>query len=270
MGQAGKRLRVEFCQPEIRLIYGKGIHMISERTLNYAHRGFKSKYPENTMLAFRKAVEEGADGIEFDVHLTKDGELVIIHDERLDRTCQAQGRVKDYTLEELKKINAAKLFPEVGFEGIPTLEEYFKYIKDKDIITNIELKTGIFWYRGIEEKVYDLLSKYDLNDRILVSSFNHESLMKMKELGPELKFGALVSSWLDRPEDYLEKMGVDFYHPAAYCASPELVKRLHNCGIGINVWFGKEEYDFKTLVEMGVDGIISDFPDQVKELIRPL
>lgn len=238
--------------------------MLSKKTLNYAHRGFKSKYPENTMLAFKKAVEVGADGIEFDVHLTKDGEIVIIHDENLERTCNAKGFVKDYTLKELQSLNAAKLFKNIECERIPTLREYFEYIKDKNIITNIELKTGIFWYQGIEEKVYDMICQYDLNDKIIISSFNHESLLKMKSFAAELKYGLLVACWLHRPEEYLTNMGVDFYHPAAYCVTDDLVKKLHERGIGINVWFGSEPFEFKKLVEAGVDGIISDYPDELK------
>ena len=114
--------------------------------LNIAHRGFSGKYPENTLLAFQKGIEAGADGFEFDTHLTKDGEIVIIHDERLDRTTNAQGFVKDYTLEELRKVDASKPFPECGFCGIPTLLEYFELIRCRNLITNIELKNGIFWY----------------------------------------------------------------------------------------------------------------------------
>ena len=116
----------------------------------FAHRGFSGKYPENTMLAFEKAVELGVDGIELDVHLTKDNELVIIHDEDIKRTCDGEGLVKDMTLEELKKFDASATFRGVyGFCGIPTLREYFELVKDTDIITNIELKTGVYDYPTI-------------------------------------------------------------------------------------------------------------------------
>ncbi|RDY20340.1 glycerophosphodiester phosphodiesterase family protein, partial [Criibacterium bergeronii] len=160
--------------------------------LNIAHRGFKSKYPENTMLAFKKAVEENADGIEFDVHLSKDDEIVIIHDERLDRTTNAKGRVMDYTLAELKKVNAGALYDNIDFEAIPTLREYFEYIKDKDIITNVELKTGVYWYKGIEQKVYDMIKEFDLKDKIIISSFNHKSVLAMKKIDEKIKCGLLI------------------------------------------------------------------------------
>lgn len=153
--------------------------------LNIAHRGFSGKYPENTLLAFQKGIEAGADGFEFDTHLTRDGEIVIIHDERLDRTTNAQGFVKDYTLEELRKVDASKPFPECGFCGIPTLREYFELIRGRDLITNIELKNGIFWYEGMEEKVIAMIREYGLEERVILSSFNHRSVMKCKAPAPE-------------------------------------------------------------------------------------
>ena len=120
--------------------------------LNIAHRGFKGKYPENTMLAFEKAIEAGADGIEFDLHLSKDGELVIIHDESLERTTDGKSLVCEKTLEELQKLNASKLYPGCEIQRIPTLREYFEFAKDKQKITKIGLKNSSIDYEGIEEK----------------------------------------------------------------------------------------------------------------------
>ena len=141
---------------------------------NFAHRGFSGKYPENTMLAFEKAVEAGADGIELDVQLTKDGEIVIIHDETIDRTTDGKGFVADYTYEELKKFDASYIYTgKMGFNKIPALREYFEFVKDKNIVTNIELKTGINEYFGIEEKVWGLIKEYNLAEKIIISSFNH-------------------------------------------------------------------------------------------------
>ena len=140
---------------------------------NFAHRGFSGKYPENTMLAFEKAIEVGADGIELDVQLTKDGEIVIIHDETIDRTTDGKGYVIDYTYEELSKFEASYIYRgKVGFNKIPTLKEYFELVKDLDFITNIELKTGINEYLGIEEKVYQLIKEYKLEKKVIISSFN--------------------------------------------------------------------------------------------------
>ena len=151
-------------------------------TKNFAHRGFSGKYSENTMLAFQKAIEVGADGIELDVQLTKDGELVIIHDETIDRTTDGKGYVVDYTYEELSKFDASYIYRgKFGFNKIPTLKEYFELVKDLDFITNIELKTGINEYLGIEEKVYQIIKEYKLEKKVIISSFNHFSILRMKK-----------------------------------------------------------------------------------------
>ena len=136
-------------------------------TKNFAHRGFSGKYPENTLLAFSKAIEEGVDGIENDVHLTKDGVLVVMHDELVDRTTNGKGYIKDKTYEELAQLDASYIFKEYGPQKVPTLREYLELVKDTDIITNIELKTGVFEYTGIEQKVYDMLREFDMMDRII-------------------------------------------------------------------------------------------------------
>ena len=119
----------------------------------YAHRGFSGSYPENTMLAFKKAAETGCYGIELDVQLTKDGEIVVIHDEKIDRTTNGTGYVKDFTLAELKKFDASKLFPN-QFKGIsvPSFAEYCEWVKTTPLVTNIEIKTGVYYYENIEEK----------------------------------------------------------------------------------------------------------------------
>ena len=156
-------------------------------TKNFAHRGFSGKYPENTILAFKKAIEAGAQGIELDVQLTKDGEIVIIHDETIDRTTDGKCEVISYTYEELKKFDASYIYRgQMGFNKIPTLREYFELIKDTDIVTNIELKTGINEYLGIEKKVWDMICEFNLADRIIISSFNHYSILRMKEIAPTL------------------------------------------------------------------------------------
>ena len=114
---------------------------------NYAHRGFCSQYPENTILAFQKALEEGVDGIENDVQLSKDGHIVIMHDESVDRTTNGKGWVKDLTLAELKELDASEKFgSQFGVQRVPTLREYLELVKDQPVITNIEMKTGVFEY----------------------------------------------------------------------------------------------------------------------------
>ena len=205
-------------------------------TKNFAHRGFSGKYPENTMLAFEKAIEAGADGIENDVHLTRDGEVVVIHDERVDRTTDGTGFVKDFTYEELMKLDASYTFKEYGVQHIPTLREYMELVKDKDIITNIELKTGVFEYPGIEKNVYDMIMEYGLKDRMIISSFNHYSILRMKALDPTIKCGLLEESWLINAGAYVASTGVECYHPMYKNMTPEVVAEIKSRGLEINTW----------------------------------
>lgn len=235
--------------------------------LNFAHRGFKGKYPENTMLAFKKAVEIGADGIEFDVHLSKDGELVIIHDETLERTTDGKSLVCEKTLEDLKKLNASKLYPDCEIQRIPTLREYFEFAKDKEIITNIELKNSIIDYEGIEEKVYRLIEEFGLAEKIIISSFNHESLVRFKNIDPNIKCGVLESSRLYKPWEYVKNLGCEYYHPMNFVVDDELVKKCKDYNIGLNIWFGQSEFDYSLYVKDGVTSLITDYPDRVREII---
>lgn len=239
--------------------------------LAYGHRGFSGVYPENTMLAFTKAVEEAkVDGIELDVHLTKDDQLVIIHDETVDRTTNGSGYVKDLTLEELKTLNApAKFGDKYSRTEIPCFEEYCEYISDKDIITNIELKTNLIYYRDIEEKVYKTLKRFDLLDRVIISSFNHCSILMTKEIDESIPCGFLVESQgLINAGYYAAKQGVDYYHPDITTLTNEQVRNCNENGVGINVWTVNSLEELKKSVDFKVNGIISNFPDIVKEYLK--
>lgn len=237
--------------------------------LNIAHRGFSGCYPENTMLAFRRAVEAGADGIEFDVHLSKDGEAVIIHDETLERTTDGTGLVGEKTLVQLQALNAAQSHPDtIAFASIPTLREYFEYIAaHPHIISNIELKTGVFTYDGIEQAVYRLMREFEVVDSCIISSFNHESVLRMKKIDPTVTCGLLIDAWLIHPEQYVKELGIECYHPAAYCLRPEIVQQLHNAGIRVNPWFGSIQMNYQSYIDMHVDALITNYPDTVRKLL---
>lgn len=238
-------------------------------TKNFAHRGFSGKYPENTMLAFRKAVEEGVDGIELDVQLTKDGEVVIIHDETIDRTTDGKGLVVSYTYDELRKFDASfKFRGQCGFNPIPTLREYFELVKDKNLVTNIELKTGLNEYFGIEEKVWKLIEEYRLEDRVLISSFNHYSVLRMKSIAPNLKYGLLTETWIINAGKYTEDVGVECYHPHFFSMTAENVKELKEHNIEINVYTVNEEKDIRDMIEKGIDIVIGNYPDLTKKILE--
>lgn len=235
----------------------------------FAHRGFSGKYPENTMLAFEKAVEIGADGIELDVHLTKDNELVIIHDEDIKRTCDGEGLVRDMSLAELRKFDASATFRGVyGFCGIPTLREYFDLVKDTGIITNIELKTGVFEYPTIEKRTIDMIKEFGLQEKIILSSFNHFTIKRCEEIAPEIKRGFLSGDWLVDFGKYTAERNVQCCHPWHITLNEASVKEMHEAGREINTWTVNEYEDIERLAAMGVDSLIGNFPDRMIERLR--
>lgn len=236
---------------------------------NYAHRGFSARYPENTMVAFEKAIEVGCEGIEFDVHFSKDGELVIIHDEDVKRTSNQTGLVKDLTYDELKEIDFSnRFFDEVGFQRIPTLREYLELVKGKDIITNIELKTGIFEYHGIEQAVYDLLREYDLCDQVVISSFNHYSVQRMKEIDSGIKCGFLSETWILDAGKYVHENGIECFHPIWRMLTDEVMESLRKYDVKVNTWTVNEESEIEEMMRLNVDGIISNYPDRVNRILK--
>ena len=143
------------------------------RTKVWAHRGASGYAPENTLEAFQKAIEQNADGIELDVQMTKDGELVVIHDETIDRVCEGSGWVKDFTYGKLCRFHFNKTHPEYEHAQIPTLEEVYALIKPTDLTINVEIKTGVVFYPEIEKRVLELTARMGMEERVLYSSFNH-------------------------------------------------------------------------------------------------
>ena len=232
----------------------------------FAHRGYSGKYPENTMIAFKKALECGVDGIELDVQLTKDGEVVIIHDETIDRTTTGKGFVVDYTYEELEKFDASFKFKDLGFNKIPTLREYFQLVKDYDIVTNVELKTGINEYLGIEEKVWELIKEYNLKEKVIISSFNHFSVMRMKKIAPQLKYGFLSEDWIIDAGKYTHSHGVQCYHPRFNNLVPDVIKELKKYNLEINTWTVNLEEDMRYLYSNNIDVIITNYPELAQEI----
>lgn len=235
-------------------------------SLNFAHRGFSAKYPENTMLAFRKAREAGADGIELDVQLSRDGEVMIMHDETLKRTCAKKGLLKDYTAAELRRMNAAHGW-DCGFQPIPTLREYFSWVCATDLITNIEMKTSAIRYPGIEEKVIGLIREFRLADQVILSSFKHETIRRMQALMPELRYGYLMDSWAEDVLDYLKQNHLWSFHPNAARLNEALIRALHREGIRICCYTVNEIAAAKRLQAEGVEVIISNECEMMHDIL---
>lgn len=232
----------------------------------FAHRGSSGQWPENTMLAFRKAMEEGADGIENDVHLSKDGEVMIIHDESLARTAGVDSMVWDLTRSELERISAGRTQQDrYGFTPIPSLDEYLTFMEEhRDKVTNIELKTAPVYYPGIEEKVLELVRRHGLEENVIYSSFNWLSVVKMKRMDPTCKVGLLFSGMrLYHLGPIMRQLDIDCYHPDFNDMDGGLVKALQSEGRLVNMWTVNETLDIRNAIEWGVDGIITNHPLRV-------
>ena len=240
-------------------------------TLNFAHRGFSGLYPENTMLAFEKAVEAGCDGIELDVQLTKDRELIILHDEEVDRTTDGHGFVKDMTLDEIRSLDASYRFRgQYGINRIPTLREYLTLAKSAGILTNIELKTGVFLYEGIEEQVLSLIDEFSLRDRIIISSFNHASVKHMQSLAPDMTYGFLEESRLLHPLEYTAENGVQGFHPEYHMVDAAFMEKARSLDLLVNVWTVNLEEEMRELALLGVNILIGNHPDLCRKVLASL
>lgn len=233
----------------------------------FAHRGFSGLYPENTMLAFRKAAEVGCDGIELDVQLTKDGVIVIMHDETIDRTTNGKGNLRDYTYEELCAFDCCGKFTGMyDFQRIPTLQEYLEWVKDTGLLTNIELKNSVYYYENLEEKVIDMVRELGMEDRVIFSSFNLVSVTKCKRMIPEIPMGFLSETRVDNMGAFAKEYQVEYYHPDKSYLTENQVEDCHRKGIGVNVWTVNKKTDMERMAEWKVDGIFTNYPDKAKEL----
>lgn len=236
----------------------------------WAHRGasgFDTQYaPENTMPAFEKAARMGADGFETDVQLSRDGVVVICHDERIDRTSDGSGYLKDYTMSELQHFSFSKTHPEYGHVEIPTLEELLAFLKDTDLTLNIELKTGVIYYDGLEEKTLDLVRRYGLEERVIYSSFNHYSLQKLKAYDPDAKVGLLISDDYISVED-IRALGASAVHPPLGISQDRRIKKWHDAGCEVNVWTVDRKAEMLRLSTLGADAIITDCPDAARAIV---
>jgi glycerophosphoryl diester phosphodiesterase len=230
----------------------------------WAHRGASGYAPENTAAAFRIAAEMGADGVELDVQLTKDDRLVVIHDEIIDRVSDGTGPVADYGLAELKRFNFNKKgITEPLFAEAPTLEEVCEMLADTELVVNIELKTGLRFYAGIEEKTLAVVRAYGMEERVIYSSFNHYSVMRMKELAPSARTGLLFGGGIIVAAAACEKLGVTAVHPdLGALRYPGLVRDAKARGIKIHAWTANEDADLRFCFENGVDAVVTNFPDR--------
>ncbi len=230
----------------------------------FAHRGLSARAPENTLAAFRLAVEAGADGIETDAHLTRDGRIALIHDEKLLRTTGAPGRVAEYTMAELAALDAGSWFDDrFASEGIPELWQLLELVKPTHLQINLELKNGIERYEGLEQAVLAELERFGMLGRIVFSSFNHDSIALVKALEPRAETALLYSHVMHRSADYAKMCGADAIHPHYAAVKPALIGECHGGGIKVRPWTVDDPALAARLAEMGVDALISNCTDEL-------
>ena len=227
-----------------------------------AHRGDKAYAPENTLSAFKQAAEKGADAVEFDVKLTADGQVIVLHDQTVDRTTNGTGNAAKLPLAALRDLDAGVQFPgQFPGERIPTLDEVFETV-GKRIHMNVELTNYSTPNDALVQKVAELVKKHGLQSRVLFSSFFARNLQKARLLLPEVPRGLLTLPGL------MGFWGRTFGWRGDYAAlnpymtdvNAGLVDRIHAAGKRVNAWTVTAEADIKRMIGLGVDGIITDDP----------
>ncbi|KLU60243.1 putative glycerophosphoryl diester phosphodiesterase 1 [Peptococcaceae bacterium CEB3] len=227
------------------------------------HRGAAGTAPENTLPAFEKGLEYGVDGFEFDVQLTRDGEVVICHDERVDRTSDGVGWLKDFTLKELKALDFGVRFGRRA--EIPRLNELLSLLEGRDLLLNVEVKSSfLVEYPGIVDKVVELLAEYRVLPRSVLSSFDHRVVAEVIRKYPQVATGLLYSSGPLQPWLYAKKIGAGNLHPHFAFVDPELVRESHARGIGVNVWTVDEPWVMEKMAAAGVDWVITNYPERLR------
>lgn len=230
-------------------------------TVIIAHRGYSAAYPENTMKAFIEAEKAGAEGLEIDVQLTKDGEVVVIHDEKIDRTTNGSGFVKDLTYKELRRYNAGnKHLTIIKKEPVPSLQEVLEWLKTTELVCNIELKNGLIPYKGMEEKVVEMVRKLGVEDKIIISSFNHYSVVYSHRLAPEIETAPILAEGLYMPWVYAQSIRAKGIHPHFRAATNEIIKSSQEEGINVRPYTVNKESELERLFKVGTSAVITDDP----------
>jgi glycerophosphoryl diester phosphodiesterase len=231
--------------------------------LRIGHRGAAGTHPENTMASFRRAGEVGADGVEFDVHRTRDGHLMVIHDYWLDRTTTGTGMIRGLSLEEVRQADAGvKTGEQFAGERVPTLQELIRSTSP-ELRLFLELKAGSVHYPGIEEELVAFIRAEGVQDRVQVSSFDHKALRRLHGLDPNLQLGMLYGENLLDPVGMAKAVGASALHPVWEWVTPDMVEAAHVAGLQVNTWTVNLPEAVTMMRACGVDGIMSDFPERL-------
>lgn len=230
------------------------------------HRGAKGHAPENTLASFKRGYEMGANAVETDVHISKDGELILIHDHTVDRTTNGHGFVKDLTLAELKQLDAGSWFdPQFAGECVPTLRELLAWAVDR-VPVAIEIKNGPIYYPGIAGKTIELLREFGMLRQAILISFDHLVLREAKLIEPEVVTGILYVGGLVDAVAAARLAGAASINPHWSYVTPALVQEAHAAGLAISPWNPNDLPTLRLLDRMGVDSIGCDYPDLFEQL----
>lgn len=240
------------------------------KTKIIAHRGAHEDVAENTIEAFDRALILGADGLELDIHYAKDGEIMVYHDFELNRLTSKSGMLSDYTKEELKDLTLK------GNTKIPTLTEVLMLIsrhqkhRTEPILLNVELKAGSRIYPNIEERTVALCEQYLERENLIYSSFDHHALVKLKLISEDILTGVLTASSVYEPWMYLNRLKADFYHPNFMTMDSDDLQSLMAAGLKVNPYTVNDETIAKSLFQVGIHGLITDYPEKMLKLRRSL
>ncbi len=237
----------------------------------YAHRGSSGEAPENTLEAFDLAIKQGAHGLELDVHISRDGQIVVAHDETIDRVSNGSGLIADMSVAELKRFNYNKACPQYSKGTLPTLEEVYGLLKPSGLHVNVELKNSVLDYPGLEKKCVELAARMGMESRVLYSSFNHYSLKRIKEMDPSIPCGLLYDAVMVAPWDYGIALGMDALHPHySSLQFDDLCQNAHQAGIRVNPWTVNDMDHIEMALKLGADIVISNYPERVLKAIAKL
>lgn len=239
-----------------------------------AHRGFSGRAPENTLAAFELALKSGADMIECDVRVTRDGEVVAFHDRTLDRTTNGKGRIENWTLKDLRKLDAGSWFDrKFSAERIPTLSEVLDLLKDRTFL-NIELKADDEPSQRqtlLRDQVLHIVSSHDAEQRVFLVSFNHRLIREIKEKNPQLTTAIIFKATRDfasRPSRLVARACADAFVCGRGWLSKRFLQDLRIHRIPLFVYTINTEQDVRRMAKLGVDGVITNYPDLVVRTLR--
>lgn len=233
--------------------------------INYAHRGASSYAPENTMVAFKKAIELGANGIELDLQQTKDGRIVIFHDKKIDKKSNGLGKIVDHDYIDLYNLDFGSWF-NIKFKGehIVLFDDFAKYFLNKNLTFAIELKNI-----GYEKQVLDIIKKYSDLNNIYITSFKFKALENVRKIDSDIKISWLIEEKIN--EDNLRKLLMingNQICPEAINVTSKDIEMANSKGVGVRLWGVTDEEIMKKVYKLNIEGMTVNFPDKLKEFLE--